>query len=130
MGTIAENIRSISGNLPQGVNLVAVSKTKPVSAIEEAYAAGQRIFGENRVTELVEKYESELNSILNHVSELLKVDTSNIEAMSGIRTISIDELRPDEPEHNQALYENIRSRIIANFPEKEGDFLVISGIFQ
>ena len=80
--------------------------------------------------ELVEKYESELNSILNHVSELLKVDTSNIEAMSGIRTISIDELRPDEPEHNQALYENIRSRIIANFPEKEGDFLVISGIFQ
>lgn len=38
--------------------LVAVSKTKPNSAIEEAYAAGQRIFGENRVQELVDKYEA------------------------------------------------------------------------
>ena len=38
--------------------LVAVSKTKPISAIEEAYQAGQRIFGENKVQELVEKYEA------------------------------------------------------------------------
>ena len=38
------------------VNLVAVSKTKPISAIQELYAAGQRIFGENRVQEMTEKY--------------------------------------------------------------------------
>jgi pyridoxal phosphate enzyme (YggS family) len=56
MGTIAENIRSISDQLPPGVKLVAVSKTKPASLIEEAYAAGQRIFGENRVQEMEEKF--------------------------------------------------------------------------
>ena len=38
------------------VKLVAVSKTKPISAIQELYAAGQRIFGENRVQEMTEKY--------------------------------------------------------------------------
>ena len=43
---------------PKGVSLVAVSKTKPHSAILEMYDKGQRIFGENRVQELIEKYEA------------------------------------------------------------------------
>ena len=43
--------------MPEGVRLVAVSKTKPVEAIEEAYNAGQRVFGENRAQEMAEKYE-------------------------------------------------------------------------
>jgi len=43
---------------PKEVTLVAVSKTKPQAAIAEMYAEGQRIFGENRVQELVEKYEA------------------------------------------------------------------------
>lgn len=42
----------------QGVKLVAVSKTKPISEIERVYDLGQRIFGENRVQELVEKYKA------------------------------------------------------------------------
>lgn len=54
---IAENLKNIKSDLPENVTLVAVSKTKPASDIEEAYAAGQRIFGENRVKELVEKHE-------------------------------------------------------------------------
>ena len=40
---------------PKGVKLIAVSKTKPIAAIQEAYDAGQRVFGENHVQELVEK---------------------------------------------------------------------------
>lgn len=43
--------------MPAGVTLVAVSKTKPVEMIEEAYRAGQRVFGENKVQEMVEKHE-------------------------------------------------------------------------
>lgn len=43
--------------MPERVRLVAVSKTKPVEAIEEAYNAGQRVFGENRAQEMAEKYE-------------------------------------------------------------------------
>ena len=56
MGTIAENLEKINKQIPSGVQLVAVSKTKPISFVEEAYFAGQRVFGENRVQELEEKY--------------------------------------------------------------------------
>ena len=53
------NLLSILQELkPSNTTLVAVSKTKPVEAILEAYNAGQRIFGENKVQEMVEKYEA------------------------------------------------------------------------
>jgi pyridoxal phosphate enzyme (YggS family) len=56
--SISDNIKSLKNELDTvNVTLVAVSKTKPATDIEEAYQAGQRIFGENQVQELVEKYE-------------------------------------------------------------------------
>lgn len=55
--SIASNIAKIKASIPAGVALVAVSKTKPVSMIEEAYASGQRVFGENRAQELAEKHQ-------------------------------------------------------------------------
>jgi pyridoxal phosphate enzyme (YggS family) len=56
--SIADNIKNLKAETDRlKVKLVAVSKTKPVEDIEEAYAAGQRIFGENQVQELAEKYE-------------------------------------------------------------------------
>ena len=55
---IAENIRKIRNELKEGVCLVAVSKTKPEQDIQEAYRAGQRVFGENKVQELVQKHEN------------------------------------------------------------------------
>ncbi|WP_167609179.1 YggS family pyridoxal phosphate-dependent enzyme [Maribellus sediminis] len=54
---IGKNILAITTNLPEGVKLVAVSKTKPNEDILEAYNAGQRIFGENKVQDLTKKYE-------------------------------------------------------------------------
>jgi len=54
---IAEHIQNIKSKLPQTVALIAVSKTKPISDIIEAYRAGQRIFAENRVQEMTQKYE-------------------------------------------------------------------------
>lgn len=54
---IAEEIRKIHGELPAGVNLCAVSKFHPAEAVREAYDAGQRIFGESRVQELLAKIE-------------------------------------------------------------------------
>ena len=56
--SIADNIKSLKKEtVPINVSLIAVSKTKPVEDIQEAYDAGQRLFGENMVQELVEKYE-------------------------------------------------------------------------
>ncbi|MDR2622794.1 MAG: YggS family pyridoxal phosphate-dependent enzyme [Dysgonamonadaceae bacterium] len=54
---IASRLNRLKSDLPEGVRLVAVSKFHPESAIEEAYRAGHRIFGENRVQELLSKYE-------------------------------------------------------------------------
>lgn len=56
--SIDNNLKKIKGELLPGVTLVAVSKTKPVAIIQEAYDAGQRVFGENKVQELVEKQEA------------------------------------------------------------------------
>jgi len=55
--SIAKNIRAVSDSLPNEVILVAVSKTKPGSQLMEAYTAGQRIFGENKIQEMVSKWE-------------------------------------------------------------------------
>jgi len=55
---IKENLKIIKNNLPIGVKLVAVSKTKPIGDLQQAYEAGQRVFGENRVQELCQKYET------------------------------------------------------------------------
>lgn len=53
--SIQEKLQEIKSSLPEHVTLVAVSKTKPVSDLMEAYDAGQRIFGENKIQEMVEK---------------------------------------------------------------------------
>lgn len=55
---IAKNIKSFTDIIPNNVKLVAVSKTKSVNLIESAYKAGQRDFGENKVQELVNKFEN------------------------------------------------------------------------
>ena len=55
--SIAENLTKIKSQLTSHVTLVAVSKTKPVSDLMEAYQAGQRIFGENKIQEMTEKWE-------------------------------------------------------------------------
>lgn len=54
---IAENIKTILSEIPSSVTLVAISKTKPLEAIMEAYSTGHKIFGENKVQELTTKYE-------------------------------------------------------------------------
>lgn len=58
METIASRLSHVRASLPEGVTLVAVSKTHPAEAVHEAYEAGQRIFGESRPQELRAKYEA------------------------------------------------------------------------
>jgi len=55
--SIKQNLNSIINILPKHVTLVAVSKTKPITDILEAYNAGQLIFGENKIQEMVDKHE-------------------------------------------------------------------------
>ena len=57
---IAKNIENIKGELPENVVLVAVSKTKPIEDLKIAFDTGQRVFGENKVQEMVSKSSSKL----------------------------------------------------------------------
>jgi pyridoxal phosphate enzyme (YggS family) len=56
--SISDNLKKIKDSLSDRVTLVSVSKTKPIESIQEAYEIGQRIFGENKVQELCDKYEA------------------------------------------------------------------------
>ena len=78
--SIAENIQKYREILGENVKLVAVSKTKPLEALEEAYAAGQRIFGENKIQEMVSKCEQLPNDIEWHM--IGHVQTNKIKYMA------------------------------------------------
>ena len=56
--SVQKNISYLAQKIPSNVHLVAVSKTKPIAMLREAYEAGQRAFGENKVQEMVSKWES------------------------------------------------------------------------
>ncbi|MBP4142443.1 YggS family pyridoxal phosphate-dependent enzyme [Flavobacterium sp. P4023] len=77
---IAENLVSIKSTLPKQVTLVAVSKTKPVSDLMQAYEAGQRIFGENKIQEMAEKYQEMPKDIIWHM--IGHVQTNKVKFMA------------------------------------------------
>ncbi|WP_345276737.1 YggS family pyridoxal phosphate-dependent enzyme [Litoribaculum gwangyangense] len=87
--SIRENLNKIKSTLPEKVTLVAVSKTKPVSDLMEAYHGGQRIFGENKIQEMVEKYEAMPKDIdwhmIGHVqSNKVKYMASFVRLIHGV----------------------------------------------
>ncbi|MDC8004957.1 YggS family pyridoxal phosphate-dependent enzyme [Aureisphaera galaxeae] len=81
MSTIFNNLEKVKTNLPKGVTLVAVSKTKPVSTLMEAYEAGQRVFGENKIQEMVGKWEEMPEDIEWHM--IGHVQTNKVKYMAS-----------------------------------------------
>jgi uncharacterized pyridoxal phosphate-containing UPF0001 family protein len=65
--SIKNNLTQIKIQLPSHVTLVAVSKTKPVEDLMEAYDSGQRIFGENKIQEMAEKHQQMPKDIQWHM---------------------------------------------------------------
>lgn len=78
--SIQTNLSQIKASLPPHVTLVAVSKTKPVANLMEAYNAGQRIFGENKVQEMTEKWEQMPKDIEWHM--IGHVQTNKVKYMA------------------------------------------------
>lgn len=78
--SIQKQLLSILENLPKHVHLVAVSKTKPNADLEEAYAAGQRIFGENKIQEMTQKWETLPKDIQWHM--IGNVQTNKVKYMA------------------------------------------------
>lgn len=104
--SIKENLLSIKSNLPAQVKLIAVSKTYPASAVEEAYKAGQRIFGENKVQEMCEKHEQLPTDIEWHLIGHLQTNKVKYIAPFVAMIHSVDSLKLLQEINKQAQKNN------------------------
>jgi pyridoxal phosphate enzyme (YggS family) len=104
--SIATNLQIIKSTLPEHVTLVAVSKTKPVPDLMEAYEAGQRIFGENKIQEMVDKWEQMPKDIEWHM--IGHVQTNKVKYMASFVSLihGVDSLKLLEEINKQALKNN------------------------
>jgi pyridoxal phosphate enzyme (YggS family) len=101
--SIATNLLGIKTSLPEHVTLVAVSKTKPVSDLMEAYEAGQRIFGENKIQEMADKWEEMPKDIQWHM--IGHVQTNKVKFMAPFVSLihGVDSLKLLQEINKQAL---------------------------
>ena len=106
MMNIKENLLYLLDQLPKEVKLVAVSKTKPNEAIFEAYKAGHRIFGENKVQEMISKYEVLPKDIQWHM--IGHVQSNKVKYMAPFVTLihGVDSLKLLKEINKQALKNN------------------------
>jgi len=103
---IKENLNQIKSSLPGHVTLVAVSKTKPVSDILEAYNAGHRIFGENKIQEMTEKWQQLPKDIAWHM--IGHVQRNKVKYMAEFVSLihGVDNLKLLKEINKQALKHN------------------------
>lgn len=101
--SIKENIASLRSMLPNGVKLVAVSKTHPVEMIREAYNAGERRFGENRPQEMQQKYQLLPKDIEWHMIGHLQTNKIKYIAPFVAMVESVDSARLAEALNQAAL---------------------------
>ncbi|MCF6142000.1 YggS family pyridoxal phosphate-dependent enzyme [Flavobacterium sp. K77] len=104
--SITNNLQSIKESLPDHVTLVAVSKTKPVSDLRQAYEAGQRIFGENKIQEMADKWEQMPKDIQWHM--IGHVQTNKVKFMAPFVSLihGVDSLKLLQEINKQALKNN------------------------
>jgi pyridoxal phosphate enzyme (YggS family) len=104
--SISNNLTQIKSQLPPHVTLVAVSKTKPVADLMEAYDAGQRIFGENKIQEMTEKWEQMPKDIEWHM--IGHVQTNKVKYMAPYVSLihGVDSLKLLQEINKQAAKNN------------------------
>jgi pyridoxal phosphate enzyme (YggS family) len=103
---IQHNLNNIKTQLPAHVTLVAVSKTKPIADLMEAYNAGQRIFGENKIQEMTEKWEEMPKDIEWHM--IGHIQTNKVKFMAGYVSLihGVDSLKLLQEINKQAKKHN------------------------
>lgn len=113
-----------SGRNPEEVTLIAVSKTKPVSMLQEIYDHGCRDFGENKVQELVEKYEVLPKDIKWHLIGHLQRNKVKYVVDKAALIHSVDSLKLAEEISKEALKKNVEVDILieVNVAEEESKF--------
>jgi|SRR6185437_5672092 len=124
--SIADNIKSLNNETkPKSVTLIAVSKTKPVEEVQEAYDAGQRLFGENMVQELVEKYDRLPKDIQWHLighlqSNKVKYIASFISMIQSVDSLKLLQEIDKHAEKNNRVIDCLLQIYIADEETKFG----------
>jgi len=131
---IAGNIGKIKGSLPSGVSLIAVSKTRSAEEIMEAYNCGHRLFGENKVQELLKKKDILPSDIQWHLighlqTNKVKLIASFISVIESVDSIKLLELINQEANKNNRVIDILLQVHIATEETKFGfDTLEIESI--
>ena len=117
MNYIKKKLEEIKASVPKEVTLVAVSKTKPISDLQEAYDAGQRVFGENRIQEMVAKYEALPKDIQWHMighlqSNKVKYMAHFVALIHGVDSFkTLKEINKQAIKHNREIKCLLQARI-------------------
>lgn len=107
--SIKQNLQNIKDTIPNEVTLVAVSKTKPIPDLQEAYNAGQRIFGENKIQEMVQKWETLPKDIewhmIGHVQRnKVKYMAKFVSLIHGVDSLKLlTEINKQAEKHNRII---------------------------
>ena len=127
LNLVKKNIRDAcnnAGRSPEEVTLIAVSKTKPVEMLKEAYAAGARVFGENKVQEIVDKYDQMPSDVQWHMIGHLQRNKVKyiIDKVSMIH--SVDSVRLAETIEKEAAKKDICMPVLieVNVAEEDSKF--------
>jgi PLP dependent protein len=133
---ISANIEKIKQQIGQNVQLVAVSKTKPVELLMEAYNAGQRIFGENKVQEMVAKHEQMPKDIEWHMighlqSNKVKYITPFVSLIHAVDSLKLLETINKEAIKNNRVIDCLLQIYIADEETKFGlDETELNALFE
>ena len=133
---IKENINFIKSEIPKSVVLVAVSKTKPNELIMEAYNSGQRVFGENKVQEMVFKWEELPKDIewhmIGHVQRnKVKYMAPFVSLIHGVDSLKLLNEINKQAKINERIINCLLQVHIAKEDTKQGfDYIELDSIFE
>ena len=139
--TIRKNLDQITSSLPPHVTLVAVSKTKPLSDLMQAYQAGQRVFGENKVQEMVEKYHLMPDDVQWHMighlqRNKVKYMAGFVDLIHGVDSLKLlTEIDKQAQKHNRVIKCLLQIKIAREtskfgLPIQEAEALLSSETFK
>ncbi len=117
MSSIKSNLDRIKTSIPDNVTLVAVSKTKPVADIQEAYDGGHRIFGENKIQEMVSKYDALPKDIQWHMighlqRNKVKYMAHFVDLIHGVDSLkTLKEINKQALKHNRTVQCLLQAKI-------------------
>lgn len=118
---LIENYHQIKNQLPANVQLIAVSKTHPAEAVKVIYDAGQRVFGENKVQEMVEKYEQLPKDIQWHLIGHLQTNKVKYIApfVSVIQSVDSEKLLREIDKHAEKNQRKIKVLLQVKIAEED-----------